>query len=393
MTVTLRAVAVPTTSTESATPLLVLGTSLGTTGGSWGGVPAALAARFRVLVVDLPGHGVTPATTVPFTVADLADAIVGAVDAAGGGSFAYAGVSLGGAVGIELACGPHASRLTALAVLCSDAKIGDADAWIARAATVRASGTPAMVAGSGERWFAPGFLQRAPEQGSRMLRELMDVDDESYALACEALAAFDRRPDVGGIRVPTLVVNGDSDPTITVAAATALADTIPGARRVEFADTAHQPQAERPAELTAALLDFLAPVAPSDRYDAGMAVRRQVLGDAWVDASIAGITPATADFQRFITEYAWGAIWTRPGIPRQWRSVIVISVCVTGGYWHELELHLNAAFHNGLTESDLAEILQQTAVYAGVPSANTAFGILKRVLAERAEAADDSQED
>jgi 3-oxoadipate enol-lactonase/4-carboxymuconolactone decarboxylase len=391
VTVTMRSVSVPTTSPEAATPLLVLGTSLGTRGTAWGAVPAALAAQFRVLVVDLPGHGVSPAATGPFTVPDLADAVVAAVDAAGGGGFAYAGVSLGGAVGIELACGPHGSRLTALAVLCSDAKIGEATGWQDRAAAVRASGTPSMVAGSGERWFAPGFLGRLPGVGSRMLSDLMDVDDESYARCCEALAAFDRRPGLGGISTPTLVVHGDSDPTITVEAATALAAAIPGSRRVELTDTGHQPQAERPEELTAALLDFLTPLlihtpiaGPADRYDAGMAVRREVLGDEWVDASLAGMTTETRDFQRFITEYAWGSVWTRPGLERPMRSAITISCCVAGGHWHELELHLHAAFRNGLTAADLSEILLQTAVYAGVPPANTAFGILKRVLADRA---------
>jgi 3-oxoadipate enol-lactonase/4-carboxymuconolactone decarboxylase len=391
VTVTMRAVSVPTTSPEVATPLLVLGTSLGTRGTAWGAVPAALAAQFRVLVVDLPGHGVSPAATGPFTVPDLADAVVAAVDAAGGGGFAYAGVSLGGAVGIELACGAHGSRLTALAVLCSDAKIGEAAGWLDRAAAVRASGTPSLVAGSGERWFAPGFLERLPGVGSRMLSDLMDVDDESYARCCEALAAFDRRPDLGGIRTPTLVVHGDSDPTITVEAATALAAAIPGAWRVEFADTGHQPQAERPDELTAALLDFLTPLlihtpiaGPADRYEAGMAVRREVLGDEWVDASLAGMTTETRDFQRFITEYAWGSVWTRPGLERPMRSAITISCCIAGGHWHELELHLHAAFRSGLTAADLSEILLQTAVYAGVPPANTAFGILKRVLADRA---------
>jgi 3-oxoadipate enol-lactonase/4-carboxymuconolactone decarboxylase len=395
VTVTMRAVSVPTTSPEAATPLLVLGTSLGTRGTAWGAVPAALAAHFRVLVVDLPGHGVSPVATGPFTVPDLADAVVAAVDATGGGGFAYAGVSLGGAVGIELACGPHAGRLTALAVLCSDAKIGEAAGWLDRAANVRASGTPSLVAGSGERWFAPGFLERLPGVGSRMLSDLMDVDDESYARCCEALAAFDRRADLARISAPTLIVHGDSDPTITVEAATALAAAVPGSRRVEFAETGHQPQAERPDELTAALLDFLVPLlirtrtsnaaaGPADRYDAGMAVRREVLGDEWVDASLAGMTTETRDFQRFITEYAWGSVWTRPGLERPMRSAITISCCVAGGHWHELELHLHAAFRNGLTAADLSEILLQTAVYAGVPPANTAFGILKRVLADRA---------
>jgi 3-oxoadipate enol-lactonase/4-carboxymuconolactone decarboxylase len=111
-------------------------------------------------------------------------------------------------------------------------------------------------------------------------------------------------------------------------------------------------------------------------------VRRAVLGDEWVDASLAGVTPETADFQRFITEFAWGSVWTRPGLDRRMRSAVTISSLVTARHWHELELHLHAGLRNGLTREELAEILLQTAIYAGVPAANSAFGVAKRVFAD-----------
>ncbi|MDH2443185.1 alpha/beta fold hydrolase [Amnibacterium sp. CER49] len=380
----LRAVVDPTTADAPGVPLLVLGPGLGTTSDTWAAVAARLMGAFRVLRIDLPGHGSSHAATAPFTVADLAGAVLDLVDSLGGGRFTYAGVSLGGAIGLELACGAGADRLDGLVVLCSNARIGEPDGWTARAAQVRTQGTASMVAGSAERWFAPGFLAREPDAGGRALNQLLDVDDESYARCCEALAAFDRSPDVGGIAVPTVVAPGDSDPVVTVEAARALAAAIPGAELVVLPDTGHQAQLERPAEVADLIRGTLAP-ATDDRYAAGLRVRRAVLGEAYVAASLQRITPETADFQRFITETAWGFVWTRPGLDRRMRSAVTISSLVTAHHWAELELHLAAGLRNGLSRDELAEILLQTAIYAGVPAANTAFGVLRRVLGEKEE--------
>lgn len=117
-------------------------------------------------------------------------------------------------------------------------------------------------------------------------------------------------------------------------------------------------------------------------YDAGMAVRRQVLGDEHVDRANASVTDVTADFQEFITRYAWGGIWTREGLDRRSRSIVVLTALVAGRHFEELEFHLRAALRNGLTREEIVEVLLQTAVYCGVPAANTAFGVAKRVLAE-----------
>ncbi|GAB2759343.1 4-carboxymuconolactone decarboxylase [Nocardioides pakistanensis] len=117
-------------------------------------------------------------------------------------------------------------------------------------------------------------------------------------------------------------------------------------------------------------------------YGAGMAVRRQVLGDEHVDRANASVTDVTADFQEFITRYAWGGIWTREGLDRRSRSIVVLTALVAGRHFEELEFHLRAALRNGLTREEIVEVLLQTAVYCGVPAANTAFGVAKRILAE-----------
>jgi 4-carboxymuconolactone decarboxylase len=119
-----------------------------------------------------------------------------------------------------------------------------------------------------------------------------------------------------------------------------------------------------------------------DAYDAGMAMRRTVLGDAHVDRAEANKSEFTADFQRFITAYAWGEVWTRPGLDRRTRSCITLAMLATLGFEEELAMHVKAALRNGLTHEEIAEVLLQVAVYAGVPAANRAFAIAQRALAE-----------
>ncbi len=120
----------------------------------------------------------------------------------------------------------------------------------------------------------------------------------------------------------------------------------------------------------------------SDTYDRGMEVRRAVLGDEHVDRAAARATDFTADFQDLITRYAWGEIWTRPGLDRRTRSCITLAALVAGGHDQELAMHVRAALRNGLTPEEIKEVLLQTAIYCGVPAANSAFAIAQEVLAD-----------
>ena len=117
----------------------------------------------------------------------------------------------------------------------------------------------------------------------------------------------------------------------------------------------------------------------------GMEVRRAVLGDAHVDRAIERTTPFTEDFQDFITRYAWGEIWSRPGLDRRARSIVTLTALVASGREHELEMHVRAALVNGLTADEIGEVLLQCAVYCGVPAANGAFAIAQRVIDEEAQ--------
>jgi len=120
-----------------------------------------------------------------------------------------------------------------------------------------------------------------------------------------------------------------------------------------------------------------------ERYERGMRVRREVLGDDHVDRAIAGTTPFTADFQDLITRYAWGEIWNRPGLDRRMRSAITLTALVALGRDEEIAMHVRAARRNGLGDDEIKEVLLHAAIYCGVPAANSAFKIAQRVLEEQ----------
>ncbi len=236
-------------------PLLVLGPSLGTSTILWENAIPLLAARYRVVAWDLPGHGASPSATEPFTVADLADAVAEAVGVLGADRFLSAGVSLGGATGLELGL-RHPDRVAALAIVASGAQLGDPVAWHERAATVRAQSTSALIIPSAQRWFAPGSVEREPELSGRLLHALRDADGESYALCCEALAAYDVRERLGELRMPVVALWGEHDAVAPEAKAAEIADGVADGRAEMIAGVAHLPPAEDPRATAAALLAF-----------------------------------------------------------------------------------------------------------------------------------------
>jgi 4-carboxymuconolactone decarboxylase len=122
----------------------------------------------------------------------------------------------------------------------------------------------------------------------------------------------------------------------------------------------------------------------TDRYDEGMAVRREVLGDSYVEQAAARTTDFTREFQQIVTEFAWGTVWTRPGLDRRSRSMITLTALIALGHHEELALHLRGALRNGLSHDEIKEVLLQAAVYCGVPAANAAFRVAQRVLDETA---------
>ncbi|WP_338894892.1 3-oxoadipate enol-lactonase [Streptomyces sp. TG1A-60] len=356
----------------ASAPPLLLGPSLGTSVKLWDKVAPELSITHRVIRWDLPGHGDSPAGLISpgATVADLAGLVLALADSLGVGRFAYAGVSLGGAVGLHLAA-HHPERVSSLAVICSSAHFSGAKPWRERAELVRREGLAGLAGSAESRWFTPGFT--VPE----LVEDHRGADPEAYAACCDALAAFDIRADLAAISAPTLLVAGRQDPATPPAHLREIADAVPGSSLTELPGASHLAPAERPEAVLAALRGHFDGFAQR-----GMDVRRQVLGDPHVDRAQSRQTPFTARFQDFISRYAWGEIWTDPTLSRRERSMITLTALVAHGHYDELAMHVRAARRNGLSPQEIGAVLLQSAVYCGVPAANSAFAAAQRVLAE-----------
>ncbi|WP_370542128.1 3-oxoadipate enol-lactonase [Amycolatopsis sp. FDAARGOS 1241] len=372
-------------------PPLILGPSLGTSLSVWEPQAAALARGRQVIRYDLPGHGGSPAGLLPAaaTVGDVAGLVLALADRLGIDRFAYAGISFGGAVGTWLAVN-HPERVTSLMLICTSAHFGEPGGWHERARLVRTEGMVPVADTAAGRWFTPSFVDDPAAQA--LVADLRTTDATAYAASCDALASFDLRAELSRITAPTLVVAGREDLATPVDHARLLADRIPGASLTEVAHAAHLVTVERPAPVLAALRGHLDShsetrdaTVPSDdgsRYAAGMAVRRAVLGDAHVARAIARTTEFTSVFQDFITRYAWGEVWTRPGRSRTTRRCMTLTPMIANGHHDELGMHIRAALQDGLTPADIQEVLLQSAIYCGVPAANTAFAIAGGILEE-----------
>ena len=194
--------------------VVFLGSSLGSASLMWARALPYLAQDVQPVTWDLPGHGDSAPAESAFTLADIADALVELADKLGVATFDYAGVSISGAIALELALA-HPSRLRSTAVICSAAKLGTLESWRDRSALVREKGPAALVTDTPPRWFSPAFLLEDPLWVETLMDLMADVDAESYAKCCEALSAYDVRDRLGEVSVPTLVVAGDHDPSIS----------------------------------------------------------------------------------------------------------------------------------------------------------------------------------
>jgi 3-oxoadipate enol-lactonase/4-carboxymuconolactone decarboxylase len=368
-------------------PVLVLAHSLGVDHTMWDVQADALAPHLRVLRYDIRGHGAASAPPGDYAIESLAEDVIALVDALGIGTFAFGGLSLGGMIGQRLAY-RHGHRLTHLIVANTSPRVGDPDAMEARRKVVLADGMPAVVDLVLGRCFSPAWRTSNPPALAGVRRILAATDPVGYAGCCAAIRDFDARASLAAIDVPTLVIGGDRDVSMPWPGHGAvLASSIPGAVAVRL-PAAHLSNLERPRSFTAALAGFLIRAEDRDIAVEGTAMRRAVLGDAHVDRSLASATELTRDFQQLITRYAWGTIWTRPGLDVRTRRLLVLATTAALGRWEEFRLHLEAGLAHELEWCDVEDVLLQTAVYAGVPAANTAFHIASDVRAASMAAAD-----
>ncbi|WCT72861.1 3-oxoadipate enol-lactonase [Sphingomonas naphthae] len=366
-------------------PALVLLNSIGTDMALWETTLPHLLPAFHILRIDTRGHGASDAPEGDYSLPMLAADVIAAMDAAGIAKAAVAGVSLGGMIAMQLAL-DHGDRITGAALICTSATM-DKTAWTDRVAKVRAEGTAGIADLAMGRFLSPGFTAAHPSVAESVKRGLLDMADAGYAgcgAAIRDMALIDRLP---GLSLPVLVVAGSRDTSTPYAGhGEHLIAAIPGAKLATL-DAAHLAPIESPRPLAGALRDFF--LADTKReeaadtlFEAGLVNRRRVLGDEWVDRSLAKRTPFNHDFQAMITRIAWNEIWGRPGLDDRTRRLLVVAITASLGRWEEFELHVRTGLaRDGFTREELKEVLMQLAIYAGVPAANTGFAEAGKIIA------------
>jgi 3-oxoadipate enol-lactonase / 4-carboxymuconolactone decarboxylase len=371
----------------SGAPVVVFSNSLGTSLAMWDPLVPHLRGRYRVLRYDTRGHGASPVCDVAIAVEDLADDLIGLLDALAIPRAHVVGLSLGGMTG-QAAASRHPDRVISLTLMATAAFMPSEASWNERADLVRAKGTAAIVEATMTRWFTPDFPAASPEAVAPVRQQFTDTDSAGYAVCCNAIGRMDLRPVLNRITAPTLVIAGRDDPSTPPAMAEEICAGIPHAELIVLPKAAHLLSVEQPAATAAHLLGFLdrhreaaETATGAVPFQSGLANRKSVLGEAHVERSLANATDFTSDFQTFITQQAWGSIWTRPGLERKARSMLTIAMLAALGS-EELKLHIHATRNTGVTRDEVKEILLQVAVYAGVPAANSAFHLASQVYAE-----------
>ena len=358
---------------KAGAPMLVFSHSIGTDHAMWAPQVPDLLPHFQVLRYDTRGHGASGVPKGEYTIEQLGRDVLGLADALKISKFAFCGLSMGGAVGQWLALNAP-ERLSQLILANTSPQFGPAANWEARRKAVSEGGMASIVEMVMQRFFSAQTIGRGEVCVAGVKSVFLGTDPAGYAGCCSALRDVDNRQSLGKIAVPTLIINGDKDvSTPWEGHGELLARNIPGAKAVRL-PAAHLSNLERPRSFLAALVAFLQPAnQDADPFDAGLAVRRATLGDPHVDQAIASTNDFNREFQDLITRYAWGTIWTRPGLDRRTRRLLVLAMMLSLGRWEEFSMHVRTGLLHELEPCDLKEVLLQAAIYAGVPVANTGF--------------------
>jgi 3-oxoadipate enol-lactonase/4-carboxymuconolactone decarboxylase len=369
-------------------PVVAFSNSLGSAIDMWDAIVPTLAGRYRCLRYDTRGHGRSGTSGAAVTIDDLAGDLLGLMDAIGVERAHIVGLSLGGMTGQALAS-RHPERVASLTLIATAAHLPPVDFWETRARTVRAEGPGAVVDTIVPRWFTPAFREHSPEAVAKVRKSFMLIDREGYARCCEAIGAMDMRERLAQINAPTLVMVGANDPVTTPAMAEALRAGIPNAELVVIPSCAHLASVERPDIVAAYLTAFIGRQADiignEDAFQKGLAVRKSVLGADYVEAALAKAGKFGADWQEFISRYAWGEVWDDTTLPRKTRSLLTLAMMVALHREEEFKLHLRPALGNGVSLEEVLALIKQAAVYAGVPAANAAMRWSREVLGKEVE--------
>jgi 3-oxoadipate enol-lactonase / 4-carboxymuconolactone decarboxylase len=363
-------------------PVLIFSNSLGSEMMMWDELIPYLLPYFRVLQYDTRGHG----SSLGFlpeqkkTIGQLGEDVIQLMDELGIEKAYFCGLSMGGLIGQYLGI-HHPNRFIKIVLSNTGAKIGNDERWNSRIDTISKDGMQAIVDDTMERWFTEDFRKQNPQRVAETKAMFLRSDVQGYSNCCCAIRDADFREQLQKLSVETLVITGDEDPVTNVEYAEFLVANIPNAT-LKVLHARHLAATELPKDYAEVLIDFFTapPLEVGGLFDKGMHVRRSVLGDAHVDKANSKINDFNADFQYFITNYAWGEIWTRPGMSKHNRSLITMAMLIALNRPAEFKMHVKAALNNGVTVDEIKEVIMQSALYCGLPAANDAFHLALEVF-------------
>ena len=359
-------------------PVLIFSNSLGSEMMMWDELVPYLLPYFRVLRYHTsPPDTYDEATSC--TIDELGEQVIQLMDELNIETAYYCGLSMGGLIGQWLGI-HYPQRFKKIVLSNTGAKIGNDERWNGRIETIAKNGMQAIVEDTMERWFTESFRQTNPTRVAETKAMFLRSNIKSYSKCCEAIRDADFREQLDKMLVETLVITGDEDPVTNVEQAQFLVNHIPNAT-LYILHARHLASTELPKEYAETLISFFTSNTNFSPLGArGLHVRRTVLGDEHVDRATAKINDFNADFQDFITRYAWSEIWTRPDLSKHNRSLITMAMLIALNRKAEFKMHVKAALNNGVTVTEIKEVIMHSALYCGLPAANEAFHTAEEVL-------------
>jgi 3-oxoadipate enol-lactonase / 4-carboxymuconolactone decarboxylase len=360
-------------------PVLIFSNSLGSDLRMWEELVPFLLPYFRVLRYNSRGHGQSPdfEATQSHTIAELGKDVLALMDKLEIEKAYFCGLSMGGLIGQWLGI-HHSEKLIKIAISNTAAKIGDDERWNGRIEAITKNGLESIVNETMERWFTENFRIKNPKKILETKAMFLGSNLKGYSNCCEAVRDADFRTSLGKLTVETLVITGNEDPVTSVEQAEFLKANIKKST-LKILPARHLASTELPKEFANTLIEFFI---GNKTFDKGMHVRRTVLGNKHVDKSTQKINDFNGDFQSFISNYAWGEVWTRPGLSKHNRSLITLSMLIALNRSSEFKMHIRAAFNNGVSVEEIKELILQSALYCGLPAANDAFHLAEEVFQE-----------
>lgn len=360
-------------------PTLIFSNSLGSEMMMWDELIPYLLPYFRIVQYDTRGHGGSKSDigTEGYSIELLAKDVIQLMDNLGIDKAYFCGLSMGGLIGQYL--GIHfPDRFHKIILSNTGAKIGNDERWNARISTISENGMQAVVDDSIERWFTDSFKVNNPTKIAETYAMFLRSDVQGYTNCCCAIRDADFRESLDKFSVEALVVTGDEDPVTNIEHAEFISSKIPNAQ-LQILKARHLSATELPQQFAEMLTNFFV---GTSTFEKGMHVRRSVLGKEHVDKASSKINDFNGDFQSFISHYAWGEIWTRPGLSKHNRSLITMAMLIALNRPNEFKMHVKAAFNNGVTKEEIKEVIMQSALYCGLPAANDAIHLAEEIFKE-----------